>query len=125
MDSLSLSEDQFTNYLIVHSGYTFEGIHPVALVSPISVRLPARASAYMGPRRPEGWGVPSTGTSGHRTNSVYKRYNIVDDQRETVQQVHDYQKREKEERKAVPIRRAGLNSDNFRKKGRKRARKRT
>ncbi len=47
--------------------------------------------------------------SCHRTNSVYKRYNIVDEemQRQSLQRVHEHQKQEKEERKVVPIRRAG------------------
>jgi integrase len=46
--------------------------------------------------------------SGHRTNSVYKRYNIIDEdmQRQALQRMHEQQQREIEERKVVPIRRA-------------------
>ena len=47
--------------------------------------------------------------SGHRTNSIYKRYNIIDEdlQRQSLEQVAEHQKREAEQRKVVPIRRAG------------------
>lgn len=48
--------------------------------------------------------------SGHRTNSVYKRYDIVDeaDQRRAMERVQEHQEREKEARKVVvPIKRAG------------------
>jgi hypothetical protein len=48
--------------------------------------------------------------SEHRTNSVYKRYNIIDEdmQRQALERVHEQQQREKTEgRKVVPIRQAG------------------
>ena len=47
--------------------------------------------------------------SGHRTNSTYRRYNIIDEdlQRSSLQRVHEHQQREKETRKVVPIKRAG------------------
>jgi integrase len=47
--------------------------------------------------------------SGHRTNSVYKRYDIVDeaDQRRAMERVQEHQQREKESRKVVPIKRVG------------------
>jgi integrase len=47
--------------------------------------------------------------SGHRTNSVYKRYDIVDeqDQRRTIERVQEHLKQEMENRKVVPIKRAG------------------
>jgi integrase len=47
--------------------------------------------------------------SGHRTNSVYKRYDIVDeqDQRRAMERVQEAQKQEMEARKVVPIKRAG------------------
>jgi integrase len=47
--------------------------------------------------------------SGHRTNSVYKRYNIIDEdmQRAALEKVQEYQKRELEKRKVVPIKKAG------------------
>jgi hypothetical protein len=54
----------------------------------------------------------STGMSisGHRTNSVYKRYNIIDEdmQRKALERVHEQQQEEKAQgRKVVPIRQAG------------------
>lgn len=53
----------------------------------------------------------STGMSisGHRTNAVYKRYNIIDEdlQRRSLERVEEHQKREIEQRKIVPIRKAG------------------
>jgi integrase len=48
--------------------------------------------------------------SGHRTDSVYRRYNIIDEemQRQSLKRVHEHQKREVEQRKkVVPIRQAG------------------
>jgi integrase len=47
--------------------------------------------------------------SGHKTNSVYKRYDIIDeeDQRRTIEKVQEYQRREMENLKVVPIKRAG------------------
>jgi integrase len=48
--------------------------------------------------------------SGHRTNSVYERYNIIDEdmQRRAMERVHEQQQTEKTEgRKVVPIRQAG------------------
>jgi integrase len=47
--------------------------------------------------------------SGHRTNAIYKRYNIIDEdlQRQSLERVAEHQKREIEERKVVPIRRVG------------------
>jgi integrase len=47
--------------------------------------------------------------SGHRTNAVYKRYNIIDEelQRQSLERVTEHQKRELEKRKVVPMRRAG------------------
>jgi integrase len=47
--------------------------------------------------------------SGHRTNAVYKRYNIIDEdlQRQSLERVAEHQKREIEERKVVPIRKVG------------------
>jgi integrase len=47
--------------------------------------------------------------SGHRTNSIYKRYDIVDeqDQRRTMERVQEHLKAEMEQRKVVPIRKAG------------------
>jgi integrase len=47
--------------------------------------------------------------SGHRTNSVYKRYDIIDeeDQRNTMEKVQEHQRREMEKLKVVPIKRAG------------------
>lgn len=47
--------------------------------------------------------------SGHRTNSVYKRYDIVDeeDQRRTMERVQEHLRQEMEQRKVVPIRKAG------------------
>jgi integrase len=47
--------------------------------------------------------------SGHETNSTYKRYGIIDEnlQRHSLERVHEQQQREIEERKVVPIRRAG------------------
>jgi integrase len=47
--------------------------------------------------------------SGHRTNSVYKRYDIVDeqDQRRAMERAQEFQKQEMEARKVVPIKRAG------------------
>jgi integrase len=47
--------------------------------------------------------------SGHKTNSVYKRYNVIDEdmQRQALQRVYEQQQREKEERKVIPIRQAG------------------
>jgi integrase len=47
--------------------------------------------------------------SGHRTNSVYKRYDIIDedDQRRTIKRVQQHQRQEMERRKVVPIKRAG------------------
>jgi integrase len=46
--------------------------------------------------------------SGHRTNSVYKRYNIIDEdlQRQSLERVTAHQKREIAERKVVPLKRA-------------------
>jgi len=46
--------------------------------------------------------------SGHKTNSVYKRYNVIDEelQRQSLQRVHEQQQREIEQRKVVPIRKA-------------------
>jgi integrase len=52
----------------------------------------------------------STGMSisGHRTNSVYKRYNIIDEniQRQALEKSQEQQHREVEQRKVVPIRKA-------------------
>jgi integrase len=47
--------------------------------------------------------------SGHRTNSVYKRYDIIDeeDQRRTMEQVQKQQQNEMESRKVIPIKRPG------------------
>lgn len=47
--------------------------------------------------------------SGHRTNSVYKRYDIIDeqDQRRTMERVQEHLRQEMEGRKVVPIKRAG------------------
>ena len=47
--------------------------------------------------------------SGHRTNAVYKRYDIIDeeDQRRTIERVQEHQRQEMENRKVVPIKRAG------------------
>lgn len=47
--------------------------------------------------------------SGHRTNAVYKRYNIIDEdlQRQSLERVAEHQKREIEQRKVVPIRKVG------------------
>lgn len=44
--------------------------------------------------------------SGHKTNAVYKRYNIIDEemQRAALERVQDYQEREVERRKVVPLR---------------------
>jgi hypothetical protein len=46
--------------------------------------------------------------SGHKTNAVYKRYNVIDEelQRQSLQRVHEQQQREIEQRKVVPIRKA-------------------
>jgi hypothetical protein len=46
--------------------------------------------------------------SGHRTNAVYKLYNIIDEdlQRQSLERVAEHQKREIEHRKVVPIRKA-------------------
>jgi integrase len=45
--------------------------------------------------------------SGHRTNSTYKRYNIIDEnlQRQSLERVHEHQQREASQRKVVPIKR--------------------
>jgi hypothetical protein len=45
--------------------------------------------------------------SGHETNSVYKRYNIIDEemQRQALQRVQEQQQKEKETRKVVPLKR--------------------
>jgi len=47
--------------------------------------------------------------SAHRTNSVYKRYDIIDeeDQRRTIEKVQEHQRREMENLKVVPIKRVG------------------
>jgi integrase len=47
--------------------------------------------------------------SGHRTSSVYRRYDIIDeeDQRRTMERVQKYQQNEMECRKVIPIKRAG------------------
>ena len=47
--------------------------------------------------------------SGHRTNSVYKRYDIIDeeDQRRTMERVQKHQQNEMESRKVIPIKRVG------------------
>ena len=47
--------------------------------------------------------------SGHKTNSVYKRYDIIDeeDQRRTIEKVQEHQRQEMENLKVFPIRRAG------------------
>jgi integrase len=47
--------------------------------------------------------------SGHKTNSVYKRYNVIDEdmQRAALEKVQEFQKREIEKRKVVPIKKAG------------------
>ena len=47
--------------------------------------------------------------SGHRTNAIYKRYNIIDEdlQRQSLERVAEHQKREIEQRKVVPIRKVG------------------
>ena len=47
--------------------------------------------------------------SGHKTNSVYKRYEIIDeeDQRRTIEKVQEHQRRELENLKVVPVKRAG------------------
>ena len=47
--------------------------------------------------------------SGHKTNSVYKRYDIIDeeDQRRTIEKVQEHQRRELENLKVVPIKRVG------------------
>jgi hypothetical protein len=47
--------------------------------------------------------------SGHKTNSVYKRYNIIDEdvQRQALEKVQNFQKQEVAKRKIVPIRQAG------------------
>jgi integrase len=47
--------------------------------------------------------------SGHRTNSVYKRYDIIDedDQRRAMERVQSFQRQEMEERKIVPLKRTG------------------
>jgi integrase len=46
--------------------------------------------------------------SGHKTNDVYKRYNIIDEdlQRRSLERVQQFQRAEIEQRKVVPIRRA-------------------
>ena len=45
--------------------------------------------------------------SGHRTNSTYKRYNIIDEelQRRSLERVDAQQKREATQRKVVPLKR--------------------
>jgi integrase len=45
--------------------------------------------------------------SGHETNSVYKRYNIIDEemQRQALQRVQEQQRKEKESRRVVPLKR--------------------
>jgi integrase len=52
--------------------------------------------------------------SGHRINSVYKRYNIIDEdtQRKALEKVEEFQKREPKERKVVLLRQAGRTSTN-------------
>jgi integrase len=47
--------------------------------------------------------------SGHKTNSTYKRYGIIDEdiQRAALEQSQEHQQREIEQRKVVPIRKAG------------------
>jgi integrase len=47
--------------------------------------------------------------SGHRTNAIYKRYNIIDEdlQRESLERVAEQQKREIARRKVVPLRKIG------------------
>jgi integrase len=47
--------------------------------------------------------------SGHRTNAIYKRYNIIDEdlQRQSLERVAAQQKREMTRRKIVPIRKMG------------------
>lgn len=47
--------------------------------------------------------------SGHRTNSTYKRYNIIDEdlQRQALEKAQQFQKLEVERRKVVPIRKVG------------------
>ena len=44
-----------------------------------------------------------------QTNSVYKRYNVIDEdlQRQSLERVQQHQQRKIQERKVVPIRRAG------------------
>jgi hypothetical protein len=43
--------------------------------------------------------------SGHKTNSIYKRYNIIDEelQRQSLRWVHAQQQKEKQARKVIPI----------------------
>ncbi|MBI4529203.1 MAG: site-specific integrase [Deltaproteobacteria bacterium] len=47
--------------------------------------------------------------SGHKTNAVYKRYDIVDEEdlRKSMEKVQEHLKREAEDRKVVPLKRAG------------------
>ena len=47
--------------------------------------------------------------SGHRTNSTFKRYNIIDEdmQRQALEKAQEFQKRELEKRKVVALRQTG------------------
>ena len=46
--------------------------------------------------------------SGHKTNSIYKRYDIIDeeDQRRTIEKAQEYQRAEMEKLKVISITRA-------------------
>lgn len=48
--------------------------------------------------------------SGHRTNSTYKRYNIIDEdlQRRSLERVHQHQQHEATQRKVVPLKKKAV-----------------